>query len=628
MRSPSPPGVLPQQPAPADHDLELAARPHSRTSTSHRPRGTHELEHYGRQRPEEELSATAVLWDNELHEWRSQEDMVEGQGIDARERVGPGASRPSRVWRDEEERPSEVSFGESQTAAEPFADPEAQSYADKPKASTTAGPAEMGPLGSVTSSAGTKEIEADANQPIWLEWEKGDPENPFNWSPRKKWQTCLLACTFTLLVAYCGTAFSSGTESMMRDLNCSHELAVLGLSIFPLGFGLGPLFTAPLSEAFGRYPLYVISSLVYLIFFIPVAYGQNIATVIVARFIGGIAASTGSTLVGGTVADLFDSHERGLPMSIFSICAFMGTGLGPAVSGYIELKKGWRWIEWVQMMAAGVLAVALILFTRETRGSVILSRRARKMRQETGDPRYQCRSDAERASLAVLLKVSMTRPLYLLGTEPIVFFLSLCAFSWGSLYLVVEAVPLIFRNVYGFNAGEVGLVFYSVVVASIIGFGTNFYQERLYRAHVARRGPEARLYASLVGGLVFPAGAFILAFSQGRGHWMGPVVGLTLIFTGTYTIYLCVFSVLSDYYSIYASSALSGQSLCRNLMAFAMPLFTTQMYRGLGYQWASFLAGCIALVLAATPWVLFRYGPEIRARSRFAKELARMRKEN
>lgn len=134
-------------------------------------------------------------------------------------------------------------------------------------------------------------------------------------------------------------------------------------------------------------------------------------------------------------------------MSIFSICAFAGTGLGPAVSGYIEFKKGWRWIEWVQvgffpsgllvsrsqasdagwlqMMAAGVLAVLIILFTRETRGSVILSKRARKLRKETGDSRYQCRSDAERASLAVLMKVSMTRPLYLLGTEAIVFFFSL-----------------------------------------------------------------------------------------------------------------------------------------------------------------------------------------------------------
>lgn len=87
-------------------------------------------------------------------------------------------------------------------------------------------------------------------------------------------------------------------------------------------------------------------------------------------------------------------------------------------------------------------------------------------------------------------------------------------------------------------------------VASIIGFGTNFYQEKLYQKHVATRGPEARLYASLIGGLVFPAGAYILAFSQGRGHWMGPVVGLTMIFTGVYTIYLAVFSYLADCYTI------------------------------------------------------------------------------
>jgi hypothetical protein len=63
------------------------------------------------------------------------------------------------------------------------------------------------------------------------------------------------------------------------------------------------------------------------------------------------------------------------------------------------------------MILAAVLAVLIILFTSETRGSVILSRRAKKLRKQTGDGRYQCRSDAERASLAVLIKVSMTRPL-------------------------------------------------------------------------------------------------------------------------------------------------------------------------------------------------------------------------
>ncbi|GAA5871883.1 hypothetical protein JCM3774_000717 [Rhodotorula dairenensis] len=611
--------VRPVQGGAADSDLEAARSQHSH----HHP--AHEHVHHGPVRKEEELSSTAVLWDDAVHEWRSQEEEVETRSV--RSRTASESSRRKRSHSGRgrgADRPMQDGMSDATVAVPATIAPEKMAPLERSSEEVGAN------LDSATYSSATKEQEqgAEPADVIWLEWEAGDPENPFNWSNRKKWQTCLFACVFTLLVAYCGTAFASGTPSMMRELGCSHELAVLGLSIFPLGFGLGPLFTAPLSEAYGRYPLYVVSSVLYTIFFIPTAYGQNIQTVIIARFIGGLAASTGSTLVGGTVADLFETHNRGLPMSIFSICAFMGTGLGPAVSGYIELKKGWRWIEWVQMMFAGIMAVLIILFTRETRGSVILSRRARKMRKETGDPRYQCRSDAERASLAVLIRVSMTRPLYLLGTEAIVFFFSLWAgFSWGVLYLLVEALPLIFSDVYGFNQGEVGLTFYSVVIASLIGFGANVYQERLYRKHVARRGPEARLYASLVGGLVFPAGAFILAFSQGRGHWMGPIVGVTLIFTGVYTIYLAVFSYLADCYTIYASSALSGQSLCRNLMGFSMPLFTTQMYNGLGYQWASFLAGCIALVLAATPWVLFRFGPSIRSRSRFAKELARMRGE-
>ncbi|GAA5981250.1 hypothetical protein JCM10908_004038 [Rhodotorula pacifica] len=458
---------------------------------------------------------------------------------------------------------------------------------------------------------------------IWVEWEEVDPENPFNWSQHRKWQTCLLCCAFTISVAFSNTAFASGTPSMMRALGCSKELAVLALAMFPLGFGLGPLTLAPLSEAYGRYPMYIASAVVYLAMFVPIGAARNIQTVIVARFIAGVAGSTGGTLVGGTVADLFDASDRGLPMALYSFCAFGANGLGPAVCGYVELKKGFRWLEWYQMLVAGVISAALVLFTRETRASVLLSRRARNMRQTLHDDRYQCRSDAERASLAILLRVSMTRPLYLLGTEAIVAsFSAWAAFTYGSVFLLVEAVPLIFKNIYHFNEGEAGLTFYALVLAATIGFAGNFYQDRLYRANVAQRGPEARLYASLIGGLLFPIGAFILAFTQGRTYWAGPVVGLAIIFIGIYTIYVAVFSYLADCYTVYASSALSGQSLCRNLAAFAMPLFTEQMYKAMGYQWASFLAGCIGLVMSATPFILFRYGPRIRARSRFAKELA------
>ncbi|POY70051.1 hypothetical protein BMF94_6938 [Rhodotorula taiwanensis] len=452
---------------------------------------------------------------------------------------------------------------------------------------------------------------------VWVEWTRDDAENPFNWSRRRKWQTTLICCAFTVSVAFSNTAFSSGSPSMMRELGCSHELAALGLAIFPLGFALGPLTLAPLSEAYGRYPMYIASAVLYLLMFIPIALARSIETVLIARFISGVAASTGGTLVGGTVADLFDAADRGLPMSLYSFCAFGANGLGPALCGWVEMKKGWRWIEWYQMMVAGAIAIVLVLFTRETRASVLLSRRAKKLRDDLQDDRYQCRSDAERSSISVLMRVSMTRPLYLLGTEAIVASFSLwAAFSYGSAFLLIEAVPLIFKNnVRGSLQTSALSRALTSGVAATIGFIGNIYQEKLYRENVARRGPEARLYSSLIGGLLFPAGAFILAFSQDRGHWMGPIVGLTLIFLGIYTIYLAVFSYLADCYTIYASSALSGQSLCRNLGAFAMPLFTTQMYDALGYQWSSFLAGMIALVLAATPWVLFRFGPAIRARS-------------
>lgn len=53
------------------------------------------------------------------------------------------------------------------------------------------------------------------------------------------------------------------------------------------------------------------SSMVMTLFLIPTAIGTNITTIVISRFIGGCAASTGSTLVGGTIAELFVTAERG-----------------------------------------------------------------------------------------------------------------------------------------------------------------------------------------------------------------------------------------------------------------------------------------------------------------------------
>lgn len=70
-----------------------------------------------------------------------------------------------------------------------------------------------------------------------------------------------------------------------------------------------------------------------------------------------------------------------------------------------------------------------------------------------------------------------------------------------------------------------------------------------------------------------------------------------------FMIYLAVFTYLADCYGPWASSALAGQSLFRNLMGMAFPMFTAQMFARLTYHWANTLFALIAVLMIPIPYV-------------------------
>lgn len=119
--------------------------------------------HHGQPRTEEDLSSTAVVWDNELREWRSQEEEVEGRTLRSRTPEPSHDGIRQSPTRDDE-RLSEVTVAEGGVVGEKQGRRESVA---------------MDPLDSVPSSALAAKEFGDG-QPIWLEWEKGDPENPFN----------------------------------------------------------------------------------------------------------------------------------------------------------------------------------------------------------------------------------------------------------------------------------------------------------------------------------------------------------------------------------------------------------------------------------------------------------------
>jgi len=273
------------------------------------------------------------------------------------------------------------------------------------------------------------------------------------------------------------------------------------------------------------------------------------------------------------------------------------------------------------MMITVVYLMFLPLVMRETRSSIILTRIVKKLRKTTGDNRYRARVEDERASLANLIFISCTRPVRLLCTELVVASFSIwIGLAWGIVYCMIESISAVFQNLHRFNIAEVGTVFMAMVIGSILGFSTNFYQESLYQRYFPKRGPEARLYLVCFAAVVLPIGMFIYAWSSFVFvHWISLTIGITLFTWATFIMYLAAFSYLADCYGPFASSALAGQSLARNLSGTAFPLFTTQMFKALGYKWANTVFGCVAVIMAPIPFVLFIYGPAIRKRSKFSR---------
>ncbi|KAI9440428.1 major facilitator superfamily domain-containing protein [Lactarius indigo] len=458
---------------------------------------------------------------------------------------------------------------------------------------------------------------------VYVDYEVGDKRDPVNFSQERKWVMTLVACLFTGVSASAPSSYNFGFPSMTRDLNCTDFQATIGFSVFPLGFALTPLFTAPFSEEFGRRPLYLVSGVGFLAMHILLASAKNIDTVIIARLLGGAFGSTGATMVGGTIADIWQPKQRGLPMSIFALSAIGGTGLGPVGGAWIEANSHlqWRWIQWFQAIAAGIVLVALVLLMRETRTSVVLTNIAKDIRKQTGNEQYMARVELEKPSLKSLLIVSCTRPLYFLVTEPIITSISLwVGFAWGVYYCMIESIAPIFISVHNFNIGETGTVFVAAFLGSLLGFCSNFHQERLYQESVRERGPEARLTWARFAGIMFPVGMFVYAWTSfSRVPWVAMTIGIVIFVWATFIIYVAAFTYLADCYGTYASSAIAAQSLFRNLLGMAFPLFTKQMFATLTYQWGNTLFGFIALIMVPLPWILFYYGPVIRARSKISQ---------
>lgn len=121
-----------------------------------------------------------------------------------------------------------------------------------------------------------------------VKFEHGKGEDPREFSYGKKWMVTACSSSLCLAVALGSSIVTGDLEGLTLDLHSSQEIINLSVSMFVVGFGVGPLAFAPLSEVFGRKPIYCISMFGFFIFTLPSALAKNSATLVLGRLLAGI----------------------------------------------------------------------------------------------------------------------------------------------------------------------------------------------------------------------------------------------------------------------------------------------------------------------------------------------------
>ncbi|RMZ82291.1 hypothetical protein DV738_g1879, partial [Chaetothyriales sp. CBS 135597] len=155
------------------------------------------------------------------------------------------------------------------------------------------------------------------------------------------------------IIAIAAAAAPVGSAIIMPSLNLvtdefgtSPTITNLSVALYMLAMAIFPLWWSALSEAGGRRTVYLLSFAMFTVFAVLSATSQNIAMLVTMRMLSGGGAASVQAVGAGTVADLFDSGERGKAMGLFYLGPLCGPLFAPILGGILGERWGWRATQW------------------------------------------------------------------------------------------------------------------------------------------------------------------------------------------------------------------------------------------------------------------------------------------
>ncbi|MCJ1250525.1 hypothetical protein MMC30_007753 [Trapelia coarctata] len=457
-----------------------------------------------------------------------------------------------------------------------------------------------------------------------------DPENPFNWPRSRKVFVSAVSFAFSFVVAFGATAYTAGISGVITEFEVSTTKAILGLSLYLFGIAFAPVITPHLSERFGRSRVYQISLPVFSLFIVGAGASQTFASLAICRFFAGMTGGPCLVLIEGTFADVWAEELTGTYYAVLAMASYVGAGAGPLIGGFVFASTSWRWTQWVTLMLA-LAAYLLGIGMPETYPRHVLRLRAKRF--GLSPPKLLAAGSG--TTLKAMFKITVFTPVQMLFAEPVVVLVWLyLGFNFAVIFAFFIAVPAVLQGVYGFSIQQVGLAFIAAIVGSMLASATSIIMDRLTapsaikRSHTGMVDIEYRLYPAMIGGVAITASLFWIGWTASPSiRWPSPVIGTLLYVWGNQSVLSSLIPYIFDAYPPTGTlSALTAMASVRLSLAAFLPLVILQMFQGITGAWSLSLFGFVSAALLPVPFVLFKWGAALRARSKHGHERMAMEK--
>lgn len=265
-----------------------------------------------------------------------------------------------------------------------------------------------------------------------------DPLNPLNLPSWRKWFCASILGAMTFAATFSSSVFTAAANVTAQEFGLAPETMALATSLYVFGFATGPILMGPASELHGRKTPFFLGYLGFILAQIPVGLAQSVKTILIFRFLGGVASSGSPAIVGGYLADFLSPVERGVAVAIFAATTLIGPSAGAIGGGIlVQSSLGWRWTAWVSMIMGIAFGAIGFVVLPETYVPILLKRKARQLRFKSKKWALHSKLEETPVDTKDFVIRYLSRPFIMLCLEPILLLMTLyISFTFGMVYLL------------------------------------------------------------------------------------------------------------------------------------------------------------------------------------------------